>query len=71
MWNENANELGLNNQEKTKYLEINAKRSNKNKDMNVQMGQNNFEKVRTFSFLESVIYDNNVNSEEILTKIKK
>jgi len=61
----------LNNQEKTKYLEINAKRSNKNKDMNVQMGQHNFEKVQTFSFLQSVIYDNNVNSEEILTRIKK
>jgi hypothetical protein len=39
--------------------------------MNVQMEQNNFEKVRTFSFLGSVTYDNNVNSEEILTRIKK
>jgi len=69
--NENANELGLNNQEKTKYLEINAKRSNKNKDMNVQMRQHNFERLQTFGFLGSVTYDNNVNSEEILTRIKK
>jgi hypothetical protein len=59
------------NQEKTKYLEINAKRSNINRDTNVQMGQHNFGRVQTFSFLGSVIYDNNVNSEEILTRIKK
>jgi len=28
-------------------------------------------RVQTFSFLGSVIYDNNVNSEQILTRIKK
>jgi hypothetical protein len=59
------------NQEKTKYLEINAKRSNINRDTNVQMGQHNFGRVQTFSFLGSLIYDNNVNSEEILVRIKK
>jgi hypothetical protein len=59
------------NQEKTKYLEINAKRSIINRDTNVQMGQHNFERVQTFSFLGSVICDNNVNSKKILTRINK
>jgi hypothetical protein len=35
------------------------------------MGQHNFETVQTFSFVGSVINDNNANSEEILTRIKK
>jgi hypothetical protein len=32
------------------------------------MGQYNFERVQTFSFLGSVINDNNINSEEVLTR---
>jgi hypothetical protein len=49
---ENANEVGLGiNQEKTKYIEINVKRSNINRNTNVKMGQNDVEKVQTFSFL--------------------
>jgi len=45
---ENANEVGLSiNQEKTKYLEINVKRSNINRNTNVKMRQNNFERVQT------------------------
>jgi hypothetical protein len=35
------------------------------------MGQHNFETVQSFSFIGSVINDNNVNREEILTRIKK
>jgi len=35
------------------------------------MGQHNFERVQTFSFLGSTINDNNVSSEEILTRLKK
>jgi len=69
---ENSHEVVLSiNQEKTKYLEINAKRSNINRNTNVKLGQHNFERVQTFSFLGSIINDNNVNSEEILTRIKK
>jgi len=49
---EDTNEVGLSiNQEKTKYLEINVKRSHINSNTNVKMGQNDFEKVQTFSFL--------------------
>jgi len=45
---ENANEVGLSiNQEKTKYLEINVKRSNINRNTNVKTRQNNFERVQT------------------------
>jgi hypothetical protein len=70
--NEKANEVGLNNgQEKTKYLETNAKRSNIIRNINVNMGQHNFERVQTFSFLRSTINDNNIYSNEILTRIKK
>ena len=36
------------------------------------MGQYNFERVQqTFSFLGSVINDNNINSEEVLTRRKE
>jgi len=59
------------NQEKTKYLEINVKGSNINRNTNVKTEQNDFERVQTFSFLVSIINDNNVNSEEILTRIEK
>jgi hypothetical protein len=46
--NENAKEVGLSiNQEKTKYLEINAKRSNINRNTNVNMEQHYFERVQT------------------------
>jgi len=47
--NENTNEVGLSiNQETTKYLEINAQRSNINRNTNVKTGQHNFESVQTF-----------------------
>jgi len=70
--NEKANEVGLSiNQEKTKYLENNAKRSNIIRNINVKMGQHNLERVQTFSFLGSTINDNNIHSKEILTRIKK
>jgi hypothetical protein len=70
--NENANGVGLSiNQDKTKYLEINVKRSNINRNTIVKMGQHNFERVQTFSFLGLIIKDNNVNSKEILTRIEK
>jgi hypothetical protein len=70
--NEKANEVGLSiNQEKTKYLETNAKRSNIISNINVKMGQHNFERVQTFSFLLSLINDNNIQRNEILTRIKK
>jgi hypothetical protein len=59
------------NQEKTKYLEINAKRNSIDRNTNVKLGQHNFERVQTFSFLGLLINDNNINSEEILTRIKK
>jgi hypothetical protein len=59
------------NQEKTKYLETYAKKININRDMNVKMGQHNFERVQTFSLLELIINDNNVNSKEVLSRIKK
>ena len=39
--------------------------------MNVKMGQHNFERVQTFSLLELIINDNNVNSKEVLSRIKK
>ena len=39
--------------------------------MNVQMGQHDFGRVQTPGFIGSVIYDNNVNSEESLARIKK
>jgi hypothetical protein len=69
---ENANEVRLSiNQEITKYLVINVKRRNINRNTNVKMGQNNFERLQTYSFLGSIINDNNVNSEEILTRIEK
>jgi len=67
-----ANEVGLCiNQEKTKYLEPHAKRSNKIWNINVKMGQHNFQTVQTFSFLGSIINDNNIHSNKILTRIKK
>jgi len=45
---ENANEVGLSiNQEKTKYLENDVKRSNINRNTSVKMRQNNFERVQT------------------------
>jgi hypothetical protein len=47
------------------------KRSNINRNKNVKLGQHNFEKVQTFSCIGSVINDSDVNSEEILTRIKK
>jgi len=75
--NEKANEVGLSiNQEKTKYLQPNAKRSNKIRNINVKMGQHNttqhnFQIVETFSFLGSIINDNNIHSNKILTRKKK
>jgi hypothetical protein len=69
--NEKINKAGLSiNQEKTKYLETNAKRCNIIRNINVKMGQRNFERVQTFSFLGSIINDN-IHSKEILTRIKK
>jgi hypothetical protein len=59
------------NQEKTKYLEINAKRSSINRNTNVVLGQHNFERVQTISFLGLIINGKDVNSEEIMTRIKK
>ena len=35
------------------------------------MGQYNFEKVQTFSFLGSATTDKNTNSEEVLTRRKE
>ena len=68
--NEKATEVGLSiNQEKTKHLETNAKRSNIIR--NINMGQHNFERVQTFSFLGSLISDNNIHSNKMLTRIKK
>jgi hypothetical protein len=50
--NEEANETGSSiNQEKTKYLEINAKRNNINRNTHLKMGQQNFEIVQTLSSL--------------------
>jgi hypothetical protein len=70
--NENANDVGLNiNQEETKYLQINAKRSNIIRNKSVKMRQKNFESVETFSFLRSMRNDNRENSQEILTSVKK
>ena len=41
--NENANDVGLNiNQEETKYLQINAKRSNIIRNKSVKIRQKNF-----------------------------
>jgi hypothetical protein len=54
--NEKANEVGSSiNQEKTKYLEIKAKRNNVNRNTHLKMGQHNFEIVQTLSFLGSVM----------------
>jgi len=39
--------------------------------MNVKIGQHNFKKVQTSSFLGSIINDNNIHSNKILTRIKK
>jgi hypothetical protein len=70
--NKNTNEVGLSiNQENTKYLEVNTKRSNINRSKNVNIRQHNFERVQTFNFLGSVINDKNVNRVEILMRIKK
>ena len=52
----NANEVGLSiNQESSKYLEVNTKRSNINRSKNVNIRQHNFERVQIFNFLGSVI----------------
>jgi hypothetical protein len=70
--NEKANEMGSSiNQEKTEYLEINAKRNHINRNRQLKMGQHNFEIEQTLSFLGSLINYSNVNSEEIWTRIKK
>jgi len=67
-----ANEVGSSiNQKKTKYLEINAKRNNKNTNTHLKMGQNNFEMVQNLSSLGSAISDSNANSEESLARIKE
>jgi len=64
--NKNANEVWLSiNQEHTKYLEVNIKRSNISKYVNIR--QHNFERMQTFNFLGSVINDKNLNRAEILT----
>jgi len=47
-----ANEVGFSiNQEKTKYLKTNSKRSNINRNTKVKMGQPNFEIVQAVNFL--------------------
>ena len=70
--NKNANEVGLSiNQENTKYLEVNTKRSNINRSKNVNIRQRDYERVQTFNFLGSVINDKNVYCAEIFTRIKK
>ena len=70
--NEKANEVGLSiNQEKTKYLETNAKRSNIIRYINVKMGQHNFDRVQTFSFLGSIINDSYIHSNEKFNKSKE
>jgi len=68
--NRNAYEVGLSiNQENTKYLDVNIKRSNISKNVNIR--QHNFERMQTFNFIGSVINDKNANCVEILTRIKK
>jgi hypothetical protein len=47
------------------------KEAKKIKNINVKMGQHNFQTVQTFSFPGSIINGNNIHGNKILTRIKK